>query len=107
MSGDGPEHERLFNAGYQAGTRLLARWEDMTEEERSEQPIAVLFRIGGPSNDFIIGRIFEAAVEDAHDRVVKRSDTGLLMDTDQWRRGELAVRRAERVYRDANCALLR
>jgi hypothetical protein len=60
----------------------------------------------GPSIDFMIGRIFEGATEDAFDKVVKEHNNGLpFLNPRDWADGELKATRARNIYRSSNCAL--
>jgi hypothetical protein len=71
-------------------------------------PVGVLLRLGGPSKDFIIGRVYEGAAESGHDKIVSTDAAGLpIQDPSQWRRGEEAILRAQHLYRTENCELLR
>lgn len=109
LSGDVPEQKRLFDLGVSTGRSFLARIEKGTvpAAERQETPIGVLLRLGGPSVDFILGRIFEGAVDDANDKVVKEDSSGLpILDPSKWAAGELKLMRAELKYRGSNCALI-
>ena len=109
LSGDEREQKRLFDIGYNAGTTFLASIKNQTipETERPETPVGVLLRLAGPSNDFMIGRIFESAMADAFDDVVKEDNNGLpLLNPTDWADGELKVTRAKNKYQSSNCALI-
>jgi hypothetical protein len=110
LSGDEREQKRLFDIGYNAGTKFLVGIKNQTipETERRKTPVGVLLRLGGPSIDFMIGRIFEGAVEDAHNKVVKEDNSGLpIFDPSKWARGELKVIRARNKYSGSNCVLIK
>jgi hypothetical protein len=102
LSGNEPEQKRLFNIGYTAGRKFLDGIKDqtITEADRREAPIGVLIRLGGPSIDFMLGRIFEGANEDAFDHVVKEDNNGLpLLNPSDWADGELKVTKARNKFR--------
>jgi hypothetical protein len=55
----------------------------------------------------MIGRIFENAMRDAYDKVVKEDNNGLpILDPSKWARDELKVIRAKNKYHSSNCALI-
>lgn len=71
--GEREEARRLFEMGYGDGTRFLKAVQGGIVSEadiRSTVPIAVTMRIEGPSIDFMLGRIYAAAEEDALDDVI-------------------------------------
>ena len=108
-AGNEREQKRLFDIGYRAGRTFIDGIKNQTiaEAERREAPIGVLLRLGGPSIDFMIGRIFESAGEYAYDKVVKTDNSGLaVLDPSEWATGELKVIRAQSEYRESNCKLI-
>jgi hypothetical protein len=111
LAKDTHEQQRLVNLGYRAGKKLLVSLKNNTlpETERRNLPVGVLMRLGGPSIDFIIGRIYESAGRDAYNQVVKTGIIGeLLTNPSQWLQDdEVRVNRAKNKYQNANCALLR
>jgi hypothetical protein len=85
-AGDKQEQGRLFDIGFKAGRRFVEALQNgqiSPEAMRSEVPIGVTMLLAGPSVDFVIGRIFENAMGDAFDSIVKRKD-GMLMPVDDW-----------------------
>jgi hypothetical protein len=76
------------------------------EEVNSEVPWQVTLLIEGPSIDFILGRIFEAAMRDAYDEVVKRDNNGMPLQTSV---NDDGLRRmiASTKYSSNNCTLIR
>ena len=109
LSGDERAQKRLFDIGYRAGKIFFDGIKNQTiaEAERREAPIGVLLRSSGPSVDFMTGRIFEGAVEDAYDQVVKTDNIGLpILDPSKWATGELKVIRAQNKYHGSNCKLI-
>lgn len=108
LSHNQPEQKRLFTVGFDAGRRLLDEWATLPEERQRNIPVGVLLRLGGPSVDFIIGRIFEGAADDAFDKVVKTDGSGrTITDPLKWAGDELKVVNAVNRYQHSNCALLK
>jgi hypothetical protein len=110
LSSDKKEQKRLFTVGYSAGKQFLVAIENKTvsEKEISSAPLGVLQRLQGPSIDFMIGRIFEGATEDAFDKVEKEDNNGMpILNPRDWADGDLRVTKARNKYRSSNCALVR
>jgi hypothetical protein len=110
MSGNNQEQERLFGIGVKAGRRFveaLKNGQISPDAVSTEVPVGVTMLLAGPSVDFIIGRIFESAMGDAFDSVVKRKD-GLLRPVDDWVQDQ-EVRKpiAQQKYLQGNCGLIR
>lgn len=109
ISGNKQEQERLFEVGYNAGCTFVDGFKNktITETETKDAPLGVLMLMSGPTTDFIIGRIFESATEDAYAKVVKENSAGLLIfDPSKWADNELRIIRAKNKYQSANCALI-
>lgn len=110
ISGNNKEHERLFEVGYKAGKAFVdgVRNKTIAEAEVKEAPVGVLWHMGGPTTDFVVGRVFEAASEDAYDEVVKEDSSGApILDPLKWADDELKVVRAKNKFQSANCTLVR
>lgn len=110
MYGDKDEFQRLSGLGYEAGRAFLEDLQNKTatEKEIAEAPIGVRMRMGGPSHDFIVGRIFEASMDDAFDFIVKTDGNGWrIEDATRWADDELKITKAEHEYSRRNCALMR
>ena len=109
LSGDTKEQERLFTAGVKAGRQFveaLQKGQISREAMSSEVPIGVTMLLAGPSVDFIIGRIFESAMGDAYDDIVKRKN-GMLLPVDDWVRDDgLKKSIAQQKYSQGNCQLI-
>jgi hypothetical protein len=61
------ESRTLYKMGYDQGTTLLDAFRagKIDEQTRRKLPLPVLFMLdGGPTIDFILGRIFESAMQD-------------------------------------------
>ncbi len=112
LKGDIKESERLFLLGYESGQTFLKQvvsGEISDEYLRSNVPwgITMLLRDGGPSEEFILGRIYETAAQEAFDNAVKEDRNGRTLPVDQWRMdGELKKMFAENYYTNSNCELL-
>jgi hypothetical protein len=112
MSGE-PEKEtvRLRQIGYENGKRFLegVRNKTITETEiNSKVPIGVRDAMAGPTDDFILGRIYELATTVAYDRVVKAGSFDLDLPPSQWHLDpEVQKIRAGTEFRTQNCALLK
>ena len=98
---DDAESERLFTFGYEQGQKFLAaiKAEKVKKEDiSSEVPIAVAWMLQGPTEEFILGRIYEAAQEDALEEVFKTGD--------EFNSDEMQKIIAGNKYRDGNCQLI-
>lgn len=68
LGSDQKEQERLFKMGYDNGKRFFAALDAkklQPADMESEVPIAIITLMGGPTADFMLGRIFEAAIDNA------------------------------------------
>jgi hypothetical protein len=68
VTGEANEKNRLFNIGYEQGKIFINAVQSgkiQADDFNNQVPIAVTFLLKGPSVDFILGRIFEAAIDDA------------------------------------------
>jgi hypothetical protein len=71
------ESRRLYNLGYDQGKTLLDAFRagKVDQQARSKLPIPVLFMLdGGPTVDFILGRIFESAMQDTSRQLIEASN---------------------------------
>lgn len=101
-AGEEAEQSRLFQLGYGAGRRYVEalRAGRITNDEiQNEVPIGVSLLMSGPSTDFVLGRVFSAASDDAFDKL--RDQTNDSTDA------ELKRLVASNLLRSANCSLLR
>lgn len=111
MKGDPAEQQRLFTLGYEKGKAFLAAVKagTITEWEKSTiVPVGVSLLIAGPTEEFILGRIFEGAMGHAYDSIVATDSRGIPLNpadyiTDNASKSVLASTK----YRAANCELLR
>lgn len=68
MAGKQDEQERLFLLGYDEGKAFLnaLRMNKIEQDDLNETvPMFMLMLLQGPSNDFMLGRVFEFAVDEA------------------------------------------
>ncbi|MBX4206002.1 hypothetical protein KW795_02290 [Candidatus Microgenomates bacterium] len=95
------EAERLFMYGYEQGKKFLEalRAEKIDEKDISQEvPIGLTLLLGGPSEDFMLGRIYSSAEEETLNEVFK---TGNDFNSD-----EIQKMIAENKFRDRNCQLI-
>ena len=108
--GEAPNADDLFRKGYEAGQRFVKAIEAGTisqEEYNTEVPIGVMGLLSGPSVDFVLGRLFEAASNDASDWVTKKDMNGLPLAISDWVfEQEVAAAIARGHYERRNCDLL-
>jgi len=98
---DAKEGERLFLFAYKQGKTFIsaARANKITKEDYSnEVPIGISFVSAGPSDDFILGRIYSAAQEDALEEVLQTGE--------KYNSEEMQKIIASNKYRDGNCQLI-
>jgi hypothetical protein len=110
LSKDQKEQERLFLIGVKAGRDFLEALKNgqiSRETASNEVPIGVIGLLGGPSPDFIVGRVFENATRDAYDQIVSM-ENGLLLEHPKWVMDEeLRKTKAESFYQSRNCILVK
>jgi hypothetical protein len=107
MAGQKEEHQRLFQLGYASGKEFLAAQRSDDPPGRNDMPVIVLLLLGGPSDDFVLGRIFSSANQSAFDKVVKYDESGIYKDAKDWiHSDEVRKMRAQTQYRRANCGLI-
>ena len=71
---DSKEQERLFLFGYEQGKKFIRalKANKIEKEDLSKEvPMIMLLLLEGPSEDFILGRIYENAQEHALEKVFK------------------------------------
>lgn len=71
------EQERLFKFGYSQGKDFIAALQAgkiKREDLSSNAPAGVLFLLEGPTPDFMLGRIYESAQENAFKEVYRVGD---------------------------------
>ena len=100
---DESEVERLFIFGSAAGRSFYEAFETgaISEEAwNAHVPIAVSFRLGG-THDFMLGRVFEAAIDEAEGEISERME-GVPLEL----RSSERMLAASLLYADSNCELL-
>jgi hypothetical protein len=98
---DRAEQERLFNVGYEAGKKFLEALQSNKIERKhisEEVPIGFTLLIAGPSSDFVLGRVFENAQDDALKDVLKSNG--------QFNSDDLQATLARSKYTRQNCRLI-
>ena len=71
------ESRKLYDLGYNEGKNLLdaIRARKVDEQAKSKVPLPVLVMLdGGPTVDFILGRIFESAMRDTNRQLLEASN---------------------------------
>ena len=110
MAGDKEQQERLFKVGYEAGKRFVAAAEAGTvtkEEAQSMVPIGVGFLMAGPTSEFILGRIYKSAADDAYEAVAGRDASNMPRPLGEWITDpELQRPFAQGRFDRGNCELL-
>jgi hypothetical protein len=98
-------------SGISAGRRFVeaARAGRIPPEDVSATvPIFVALSLAGPSDEFVLGRLFEITSTDAYDAVVRRDENGSLRSPQDYvMDNELRAASAQNLIRTRNCALLR
>lgn len=111
LQGDAMEQGRLFALGYEKGKQFVAAARAGTitpEEGRTIVPMVVGMLMAGPTPEFVLGRIFEAAASQAFDNVVSEDANGMpLAPADYVHDEELRVSIATTRYMRSNCELIR
>ncbi len=95
------DQERLFHFGYEQGLRFIdaVRAGDVERQDISAAvPLAMALRLQGPTADFILGRVFEAAQKSALDSIYKAGET-VVSD-------ELQLTLARNEFLNRNCRAL-
>jgi len=108
MSGDQNEQQRLFNVGMKAGrdfVEAVKGGQISDEASQKEVPVVVIGLLAGPSTDFVMGRIFEVAMRDAYDEIVKGA---FKFEPSKWENHKTLIQsKAETQYRASNCVLIK
>jgi hypothetical protein len=112
FAGDSKGTERHFKAGYDRGLEFLkqakAASPDQLKRIGDKVPVIMLWRLEGPSPDFMLGRVWEATTELVDDDLEDR-DTWSHQQKDRDAKpidAKVKKMRAENRYRERNCNLL-
>ncbi len=100
-SNNSNEQERLFKLGYKQGGRFIAALKSGKIKKAdldTSVPVTVLMLLEGPTPDFMLGRIYEAAQESALKDVYK--------DDDHKASKELRALAAGNKFASGNCELI-
>lgn len=104
------QQKKLFAIGHASGKRFLAAVHAGTiskEEGDANVPFFVTLMLDGPSDDFILGRMYEFASTYASDRMYKQDAKGQPLDVQDWVVDpKMEVFIAQIQYREANCELI-
>lgn len=95
------EQERLFNFGYSQGLKFIGAIQEnkIKEEDLSKEvPIAMILLLEGPTPDFMLGRIFDSALEHVLRDVYKTDD--------EFNSPEVLETIAKNKYWNKNCRLI-
>lgn len=109
MSNNEHEQERLFQIGYAAGEKFVRGIRDkkIPKSEIDEAPVGVLWELSGPTVDFMVGRVFEAASNDAFERIMKKDSAGMPLPMGQWVLDQKTQSTlAQTRFREDNCDLI-
>ena len=112
MAEKSDEAQTLFNTGLESGRTFIKQIEsnEVTEDYiRSNVPIGTTMVVfeGGPTTDFILGRLYESVSTYAYDKVVKEDKGGQPLKVGEWNLDkDLKKSIAEGKYLKSNCELL-
>lgn len=87
MAGNAPEQRRLLQLGMDTGRPFVNGVRNRTiaaSEIGDRVPVAVLTAMAGPTTDFMLGRIYATAAQQAFDRVAKENSIGILQPANEW-----------------------
>ncbi len=111
ISGKPEEQVRLFKLGYETGKEFMhdLKNDKITQNEYGEIPIGIRFVLAGPSEEFVLGRIYETVAGDASEAVTKRNNQGIwVADPSKWvTDAELKKSIAGSKYAKNNCELIK
>jgi len=83
-AGDKSEQKRLYDLGIEEGRKFLKELEEgkiKQSDISATVPMVVMFSLGGPSHDFMLGRIFESAANSVYRQFKENGN-----DTDELRK---------------------
>ena len=111
LKGDTAEQGRLFMMGHEKGKEFIGAVLAGTingKESRTIVPMTVVVLMGGPTHDFILGRIFQNAAGQAYDDIATKDANGVpFPPADYVTDDELMTSIASTKYSRANCEVLR
>lgn len=111
MSGYDKEAERLFNYGVEVGRQFLQDAQDnkfTAKDYSSVVPMVWGMNRGGPTIDFVLGKIYTRMADEAYDKVVKVGANGLTsFNPNDWVKDEMLRKQlAINKYNSSNCKLI-
>ena len=95
--GDDAEENRLFKIGYEQGKTFLDAIKSGKVEQKdlnNEVPLTIVYVLKGPNADFILGRIWEAIIDEVTKDIFAIDDKVLQKNV------------ARRKYAQMNCSLM-
>jgi hypothetical protein len=105
------EQERLFSVGLTYGATFISDViaKKAHKSEVEDMPVGFSWVLGGPNADFILGRVYESAIGDAYDSIVKHDANGIpINDPAKWNMDEeLKASLAQTEFLKSNCVLIR
>lgn len=110
MTGDKDAALVHYDRGLQSGKRFVeaARSGQITSEEfKSAVPMYIAMSMHGPSDDFVLGRLYEMTTSMAHDKIVTYGPDGARLTPQQYVT-DPAVQSvmAQNLLRTSNCSAL-
>ncbi len=99
--GNTEQQQKLFLYGYETGISFIEALRDgriEREDISRETPLIMMMLLQGPSPDFMLGRVFEAAMEAAFEGVYETNGNS--------NDDEVQAMLAESKYQEQNCNLL-
>jgi len=111
MKGDAEEHRRLFELGYAKGKQYIDATVagTITDDERSDYvPRFLNLLSSGPTQEFVLGRIFGVLAIRAKENVVAKDESGIPLPIEDRITDEgIKAAIARHKYAQANCEVLR
>lgn len=101
VMGDVQEEERLFTFGYEQGEKFLNALSEnkITDEDISnEVPVGITWVLGGPSIEFMLGRVYTSASDAALENIYPTDGT--------YNSEDLRKSMAENDFNEGNCQLI-
>lgn len=100
-----------FNQGYASGSQFVAAARagqiDQTDFD-STVPVYISMSLQGPSDDFVLGRLYEMTTEEAYAKIVTRGKDGVpLHPSDYVMDSAIQSVMAGDLVRSSNCTALR
>jgi hypothetical protein len=105
--------KRLFDTGYKAGQEFMAAVGSgqVSKDDLSKHVsviVGLLLRSGGPSKEFVLGRMFEFISDDDYDDIVKKDASGMSLEMKDWVQDKERQKiKATTLYNRSNCDLIR